>query len=138
MGAGFEEEAEDVALGEGGEDGGEAEAAGVAGDLRTSMPSEPRAVALEFDAAEPQKMRRSDAEEEEFSGCGRCCGTDELRVEWDAEVGVEDDAEEGAAAGEFGAVGEGWVVGEDGADAGEDGVGGVAEVAGPRGGRRGR
>ena len=50
-----------------------------------------------------------------------------MGVEGGAEVGVEDDAEEGAAAGELGAVGEGWVVGEDGADAGEDGVGGVAE-----------
>ena len=43
-------------------------------------------------------------------------------------MGVEDDAEQGAAAGQAGAVGEGGVVGEDGADAGEDGVGGVAEA----------
>ncbi len=62
-----------------------------------------------------------------------CCGADELRGEGSAEVGVEDDAEERAAAGEHvgaedaAAVGELGVVGEDGADAGEDGVGGVAE-----------
>ncbi len=61
-------------------------------------------------------------------------GADELRVERDAEVGVEDDAEQGATAGltagaeNAAAVGEWWVVGEDGADAGEDGVGGVAEA----------
>ncbi len=48
-------------------------------------------------------------------------------------MGVEDDAEEGAASGEelgveeAGAVGELGVVGEDGTDAGEDGVGGMAE-----------
>ena len=56
-------------------------------------------------------------------------------------MGVEDDAEEGAAARQGVGTGEsaaGWilhsaavgelgVVGEDGADAGEDGVGGVAE-----------
>jgi hypothetical protein len=56
-----------------------------------------------------------------------------LRVEWDAEVGVKDDAKEPAAAGEIvgaqnaAAVGELGVVGEDGADAGEDCVGAVAE-----------
>ncbi|MCU1320298.1 MAG: hypothetical protein JWP98_1816, partial [Edaphobacter sp.] len=55
------------------------------------------------------------------------CGEDELRIERDAEVGVEDDAEERTAARFAAAVGEEGVVGEDGADAGEDGVGGVAE-----------
>ena len=34
-----------------------------------------------------------------------CCGGDDVAVERDAEVGVEDYAEEGAAAGEVGAVG---------------------------------
>jgi hypothetical protein len=72
---------------------------------------------------------------------GACSGADELRGERDAEVGVEDDAEERAAARQgvraeesaagwilhSAAVGELRVVGEDGADAGEDGVGGVAE-----------
>ncbi len=43
-------------------------------------------------------------------------------------MGVEDDAEQGAAAGEAAAVGEGGVVGEHGADAGEEGVGGVAQA----------
>jgi hypothetical protein len=51
-------------------------------------------------------------------------------------VGVEDDAQEGAAAGEAGAgwiehsaaVGQCRVVAEDGADASEDGVGGVTEA----------
>ena len=48
-------------------------------------------------------------------------------------MGVEDDAEQGAAARlaigavEFAAVGELRVISEHGADAGEDGVGGVAE-----------
>jgi hypothetical protein len=78
-----------------------------------------------------------------------CSGADELRGERDAEVGVEDDAEERAAASpgiwtEESATGwilhsaAGWIlhsaavselriVGQDGVDAGEDGVGGVAE-----------
>jgi hypothetical protein len=43
-------------------------------------------------------------------------------------VSVEDDAEQGSASGLTGSVGQGWVVGEDGADAGENGVGGVAEA----------
>ena len=51
-----------------------------------------------------------------------------MRGEGGAEVGVEDDAKEGAAAWEGAAVGELGVVGEDGADAGEDGVGGVAKA----------
>ena len=55
-------------------------------------------------------------------------GADEVAVWRDAELAVEDDALERAAAGEAGAVGERGVVGEDGADAGEDGVGGVAEL----------
>jgi hypothetical protein len=56
-----------------------------------------------------------------------------LGVQWDAEVGVKDDAEEAAAAGKIvgaedaATVGELGVVGEDGADAGEDCVGAVAE-----------
>ena len=56
-----------------------------------------------------------------------------MRVKWDAELGVEDDAEERAATGftvwanEVAAVGEFGVVGEDGADSGEDGVAEVAE-----------
>ncbi len=84
-----------------------------------------------------------------MGAAGACSGADELRGERDAEVGVEDDAEEWAAArqgigtGESAggwilrsaagrilhsaAVGELGVVGQDGADAGEDGVGGVAE-----------
>ena len=56
-----------------------------------------------------------------------CNGADELGGERDAEVSVEDDAEEWAAARKGGAIGELGVVGEDGAEAGEDGVGGVAE-----------
>ena len=79
------------------------------------------------------------AQDEEVVGC---CG-DERAVEWGAEFGVEDHAEEGTAAGQAGAVGERGVVGEDGADAGEDGVGGVAKElcvgsGGGVGGRCGR
>jgi hypothetical protein len=66
------------------------------------------------------------ADDEEVVGGG----LDEGAGEGGAEVGVEDDAEQWAAAGEARAVGEGGVVGEDGADAGEDGVGGVAEELG--------
>ena len=54
-------------------------------------------------------------------------GGDEFGVEGHAEGGVEDDALEGAAAGEAAAVGEHGVVGEDGVDADEDGVGLPAE-----------
>ena len=71
-----------------------------------------------------------------FRGCGVsaeeekviCCGAYELRGEWGAELGVEEDAEERAASGQAAAIRELGVVGEDGADAGEDGVAGVAEA----------
>ncbi len=52
---------------------------------------------------------------------------DQFAIEGHAEGGVEDDAEEGAAAAEAAAVGEHGVVGEDGVDAGECGVGLPAE-----------
>jgi hypothetical protein len=55
-------------------------------------------------------------------------GCDEAGGGGEAEVGVENDAEERAAAGQSAAVGEERVVVEDGADAGEDGVGGVAHA----------
>ena len=64
---------------------------------------------------------------------GACGDRTSCEVERDAEVGVEDDAEEGTPAWlAFGAngtasVSEEGVVGEDGADACEDGVAGVAE-----------
>jgi len=51
-----------------------------------------------------------------------------LRGERGAEVGVEEDAEERAASGQAGTVGEFGIVGEDGADASEDGVAGVTEA----------
>ena len=80
-----------------------------------------------FDSFEWSAGRGDD---EEIVGCG----ADKLGMERCAEVGIEDDAEEGASAGfavgteNSAAVGEGGVVGEDGADAGEDGVGCVTEV----------
>ena len=116
--AGFQKQAEDVAFGQGGEDGGQAEAAVVAGDGE------------QFGAGGLQGGYffggGGRAVEDKQVGLGGV-GEEEVGVERGAEVGVQDDAEEWTAAGEAGAVGEGGVVGEDGADAGEDGVGGVAE-----------
>lgn len=121
VGAAFEEQAEEVALGECGEDGGEAEVFGVVGDGRDFD--------SEFSEGGDVSCWRGRSAEDEEVVAG---GADELRGERDAEVGVEDDAEEWAAAGltvgaeDAAAVGEGGVVGEDGADAGEDSVGVVA------------
>ena len=82
------------------------------------MPLAASAARLRGGASAPQTMRRSLAAER--TSC---------EVEGEAEVGVEDDAEQRAAAGAGrAAVGEGGVVGEHGADAGEEGVGGVAEA----------
>ena len=64
--------------------------------------------------------------EKKKAGLG--CKAEELAGGWGPEMGVEDDAQERSAARQAGAIGEGGVVGEDGANAGEDGVGGVAEV----------
>lgn len=93
-----------------------------------------------FEGGDVSCWRGRSAEDEEVV----VGGADELRGERDAEVGVEDDAEERAAAGltvgaeDAAAVGEGGVVGEGGTDAGEDSVGVVAEaldfVAGLRAG----
>ncbi len=51
-----------------------------------------------------------------------------MRVAGQAKVRVEDDAEEGSAAREAGAVGERGIVGKNGADAGEDGVRAMTEL----------
>ena len=59
------------------------------GDGSTSTPSEPRAATFAGEA-------RDAAEDEEVVALR---GADELRGERDAEVGVEDDAKEWAAAG---------------------------------------
>jgi hypothetical protein len=126
--AALEEEAEDFALGESGEHRWKTETAAVVGNV------------IDLDADGSQRgglggRGRGSAEDEEigFRAAGACGGADKLRVEWDTEVGIENDAEEWAAAGqsvgteESAAVGELGIVGKDGADAGEDGVGGVAE-----------
>jgi hypothetical protein len=115
-GAGFDEGAEQVALGEEDERCVKVEAVGLRGD------------AEDFDAAGAESGlaiggRIVRAEDEKVFGCGG----DECGVEWSAEIAVEDDAKQGAAAWKAGAVGERGVVGEDCADAGEEGVGGVAK-----------
>ena len=86
--AAFEEEAEDVAVGEGGEDCGEAEVSGVVGDGFD--------LSAEFGEGGDFGFGGGLAAEDEevVVGCDY-----ELRGEGDAEVGVEDDAEEWAAAG---------------------------------------
>jgi hypothetical protein len=53
--------------------------------------------------------------------------SDHFAVEGHAEGGVKDDAEKRAAAAQAAAIGEHWVVGEDGVDAGEGRVGLPAE-----------
>ena len=90
VGAALEEEAEDVALAEGGQDGGKAEASGVVGDgfdLGAMVCQGCDFGAGGGGAAQDQQVVRR--------------GTDELRGEWDAEVGVEDDAKERATAEEL-------------------------------------
>lgn len=129
-GAGFDQEAEALAIGEEGKEGGQREVAGGTGgegddfELAGRGGVEGGAAGLDGGIGECGLG----AEEEEI-GCGRFGGgAEELAGGWGAELGVEDDAEEWAAARQGGAVGEGGVVGEDCADSGEDGVGGVAEA----------
>ena len=98
LGAAFKEEAEDIALGEGGEDCGEAQVAG--GVLRE---------AEDFDAAWGGgsnwrfgwwgRIRHRGLGDRWGAGGGLGGGADQAGVGGGAEVGVEDDAEEGASAG---------------------------------------
>jgi hypothetical protein len=115
-GAGFDEEAEDLAIREGFEDGGKAEVAVIGGqseDLGSAG----------FEGGAVRGGSGGCAQDEEVV----VGAADEFGGDWNTEVYVEDRAQEGPTSGEIGAVGEGWIVSEDGPDAGEDGVGGVAE-----------
>jgi hypothetical protein len=128
VGAAFEQQAEYIAFGEGGEDDGKVEAAVAIGYLIDFDTEICKGCASVVGGGFP-------AEDEEvgFGVWGTACGSDELRVERDAEVSVEDDAEEWTSAVEVlgpedaAAIGELGVVGKHGADAGEDSVGGMAE-----------
>ena len=57
--------------------------------------------------------------------CGR---SNHLRLDGDAELGVDDDAQQWAAAGLAATVGEEAIIGEQRSDTGENGVRGVAEA----------
>ena len=129
-GAGFEEKAEALALGEEVEDGGEGEVAAGSGGKGEELDAAGRdgfegcAAVLDGGIGEGGLG----AEEEEIGLGALANGAEDLAGGRRAEMSVEDDTQEGATAGEAGTIGEGGVVGEDGADAGEDGVGGVAEA----------
>jgi len=127
-GAGFDEDAEALALGEEVEDGGEIDVAhaGERDDFDVSGRRGFEGVAALHSGGIGEGG--FGAEEEEVGSEGGGDRAQELALRWGAEVGVEDDAKQGAAAWEGGAVGEGGIVSEDGADAGKDGVGGVAQT----------
>ena len=116
-GAGFEQDAANFTTREFGEDSGEIDAAA------------PRACAHDFDAGVLQLSRfrgveRSVREDDEVV----VGGFDDATRGGNAELGVEDDAKETAAAFESAAIGEERIVGDDSADASEERVGRVAHA----------
>ena len=117
MGTALKEEAENVLLGKGGEDGREAESSCVIRDYFYLGSSFLQGGSVGIGGGFPAKDQQI-----------VICGADELRFDRQAEMRVEDDAEEGSATRHSAAVGELGIIGKDGANAREDGVAGVSET----------
>ena len=125
--AALEQEAEDVALGEDGENRGKAEASGVVGNMIDLDPERAERGGLRGRGEGPTEDEQIDAESMtlaertscEVRGMRRCVSRTTRRS--GRRRGRPFGAEDATAVGEQG------IVGEDGADAGKDGVAGVAE-----------
>ena len=114
----FQQEAEDVTLGENRENGRKTEAAGVSRD-RSNLG------AARFEGSDFFLRCGASAKDEEVV----LHGEDELRGQGRAEVSIEDNAKQWPSSylSSLASIGEERVVGEDGANAGEDCIRGVAK-----------